>query len=255
MRYVSKAEKERQRWMTLVKAIKFIASKEKCDEREAVDDLFRAIADNNVSVLLGKWFSDPDSLDDFTKASRYEFQGEIKACLDAPGYVMLDSQPAKIKYPIGDINGYAKVEIVDGPVVDIDFDIEKDVPIPDVNTSDYRPLLVSRDDLQKWPFVSDEESHQDLSAPAQILETADNTRALGSSKRPNLGRPRGSGSWASADEPLLTEMQELIESGKSKSPNDAALKVASRASGDGTIESKSSRLAKRYRDKYKLEQK
>src|SRR5450759_3523952 len=82
-----------------------------------------------------------------------------------------------------------------------------------------------------------------------------NTRALGSSKRPNLGRPRGSGSWASADEPLLTEMQELIESGKSKSPSDAALKVASRASGDGTIESKSSRLAKRYRDKYKLEQK
>jgi hypothetical protein len=262
MRYVSKAEKERQRqqserqrWMTLVEAINSITSKESCDQREAVDDLFRAIVDNNVKARLGNWSSDPDSLGGFNVASRYDFQGKIKVCLDGPGYIRLDSQPAKIKYPIGDINGYAKVEIVDGPVVDIDFDIEKDVPIPDVNTSDYRPLLVSRDDLQKWPFVSDEESHQDLSAPAQILETADNTRALGSSKRPNLGRPRGSGSWASADEPLLTEMQELIESGKSKSPNDAALKVASRASGDGTIESKSSRLAKRYRDKYKLEQK
>jgi hypothetical protein len=255
MGYVSKAEKERQRWMTLVEAIKYIASKEKCDRREAVNDLFRTIADNRVKTRLGNWSSDPDSLDDFTKASPYDFQGKLKVRLSAPGYVRLDSRATKTKYPIGHISSYAKVEIVDGPVVDIDFDPEKDGPIPDVNTSDYRPLMVSRDDLQKWPFVFDEESHQVLSAPAQISEIPDKTRALGSSKRPNLGRPRGSGSWASADEPLLTEMQELIESGKSKSPNDAALKVADRASGQGTIESKCSRLAKRYRDNHKLEQK
>jgi hypothetical protein len=167
MRYVSKVEKERQRWMTLVEAINSITSKE-CDQREAVNDLFRAIADNNVKARLGNWSSDPNSLDDFTKASPYDFQGEIKVRLDAPGYVRLDSKAAKTKYPIGHIHSYAKVEIVDGPVVDIDFDIEKDGPIPDVNRSDYRPLLVSRDDIQKWPFVSGKEPDQSHSAPTQI---------------------------------------------------------------------------------------
>jgi hypothetical protein len=175
MRYVSKAEKERQRWMTLVEAIKYIENEQKCDQCEAVNDLFRKIADNRVKTRLGNWSSDPDSLGDFTKASRYEFQGEIKVCLDAHGYVMLDSRAAKTKYPIGHNSSYAKVEIVDGLVVDIDFDIEKDVPIPDVNTSDYRPLLVSRDDIQKWPFVSDEEPNQALSAPTQIPEIPDKT--------------------------------------------------------------------------------
>src|ERR1019366_2369618 len=174
MRYVSKVEKERQRWMTLVEAINSITSKE-CDQREAVNDLFRAIADNNVKARLGNWSSDPDSLDGFNVALRYDFQGKIKVRLDAPGYVMLDSRAAKTKYPIGHLSSYAKVEIVDGPVVDIDFDIEKDVPIPDVNRSDYRPLLVSRDEMQKWLFVSDEEPNQALSAPTQIPEIPDKT--------------------------------------------------------------------------------
>jgi hypothetical protein len=175
MRYVSKAEKERQRWMTLVEAIKYITSKESCDQREAVDDLFRVIADNNVKARLGNWSSGPDSLDGFNVASPYDFQGKIKVCLDAPGCVRLDSRAAKTKYPIGHLSSYAKVEIVDGPVVDIDFDIEKDVPIPDVNRSDYRPLLVSRDEMQKWLFVSAEEPDQPHPAPMQIPEIADKT--------------------------------------------------------------------------------
>ena len=170
MRYVSKAEKERQRWMTLVEAINSITSKRSCDQREAVDDLFRAIADNNVKARLGNWSSGPDSLDGFNVASPYDFQGKIKVCLDAPGYVRLDSKAAKTKYPIGHNSSYAKVEIVAGPVVDIDFDPKKDGPIPDVNTSDYRPLMVSRDEMQKWLFLSDEESHQVLSTPTQIPE-------------------------------------------------------------------------------------
>ena len=162
--------KKRQRWMTLVEAIKYITSKESCDQREAVDNLFWAIANNNVRVLLGNWSSDPDSLDGFNVASRYEFQGEIKVCLNAPGYVRLDSQATKTKYPTGHIYGYPKVEIVAGPVVDIVFDFDQDTPIPDVNKRDFWPLLVSRDDIQKWPFLSDEEPHQALSAPKQIPE-------------------------------------------------------------------------------------
>jgi hypothetical protein len=175
MRYVSKAGKERQRWMTLVEAINSITSKNSCDQREAVDDLFWKIADDNMSVLLGRWFSDPDSLGDFTEASRYDFQGEIKVCLDAPGYVRLDSKAGKTKYPIGHINSYAKVEIIAGPVVDIDFDLEKDGPIPDVNRSYFWPLLVSRDAIQKWPFVPEKGPDQSHSAPTQIPEIPDKT--------------------------------------------------------------------------------
>ena len=175
MRYVSKAEKARQRWMTLVEAINSITSKRSCDQREAVDDLFRAIADNNVKARLGNWSSGPDSLDGFNVASPYDFQGKIKVCLDAPGYVRLDSKATKTKCPIGQNSSYAKVEIVDGPVVDIDFGLEKDVPIPDVNRSDYRPLLVSRDEMQKWLFVSAEEPDQPHPAPTQIPEIADKT--------------------------------------------------------------------------------
>ena len=159
--------------MTLVEAIKYITSKESCDQREAVNDLFRVIADNRVKTLLGGPLSHPDSLDGFNVASRYEFQGKIKVCLNAPGYVRLDSRATKTKYPIGHISSYAKVEIVDGPVADI-FD-QDDGPIPDVNTSDYWPLLVSRDDIQKWPFVSDKEPHQGLSGPTQIPEISDKT--------------------------------------------------------------------------------
>jgi hypothetical protein len=201
MRYVSKAEKERQRWMTLVEAIKYITSKESCDQRETVNDLFRVIADNRVKTLLGGPLSHPDSLDGFNVASRYEFQGKIKVCLNAPGYVRLDTRATKTKYPIGHISSYAKLEIVDGPVVDI-YD-QDDGPIPDVNTSDYWPLLVSRDDIQKWPFVSDKEPHQAPSGPTQIPEISDKT--LSHSGAP--GRP-------SSKHLVELELTRRIESGQ-----------------------------------------
>jgi hypothetical protein len=88
---------------------------------------------------------------------------------------ILQSQSCLLAKNRFSVNGLAvvhgRLEIVDGPVVDIDFD--QDGPIPDVNTSDYRPLLVSRDDIQKWPFVSDEEPNQALSASTQISEIRD----------------------------------------------------------------------------------
>ena len=61
------------------------------------------------------------------------------------------------------------------------------------------------------------------------------------------GRPPGTGSWATADDLLLAGMRELIKAGKAKSPNDAARQVAGEAPGSGTIDSKITRLAKRYR--------
>jgi hypothetical protein len=64
------------------------------------------------------------------------------------------------------------------------------------------------------------------------------------------GRPRGSGSYALADAPLLQQMKELIETGQASSVNVAASLVADKAKGPGTLESKLTRLRHRYVEKY-----
>jgi hypothetical protein len=85
-----------------------------------------------------------------------------------------------------------------------------------------------------------------------------NTRDLETIKlppRPNViavpskpkGRPRGAGSLAEADQPLLHEMRDLLKAGKAYSIWAAAGEVADCAEGGGTIESKRKRLAKRYK--------
>lgn len=61
------------------------------------------------------------------------------------------------------------------------------------------------------------------------------------------GRIKGSGSLADADAALVDEMRTLIAEGRTFSVNSAAQMVADRAVGHGTIESKATRLAKRYR--------
>jgi hypothetical protein len=69
---------------------------------------------------------------------------------------------------------------------------------------------------------------------------------FGDKKLQKRGRPPGSGSLERADEPLLQEMHQLIETRFAKSAEDAAGRVAEKASG-ASFESKRTRLAKRYR--------
>lgn len=64
--------------------------------------------------------------------------------------------------------------------------------------------------------------------------------------RAKVGRPSGSGTNARRDAPLLAEMAELINSGQAASPNAAALAVADRAAGGGTLESKAARLRRAF---------
>jgi len=61
-------------------------------------------------------------------------------------------------------------------------------------------------------------------------------------------RPR-TGSWDVADEPLLEEMHHLIKSGDARSAHHAAGQLADKARGN-SLESKQTRLAKKYRKKY-----
>ena len=65
------------------------------------------------------------------------------------------------------------------------------------------------------------------------------------------GRKRGSGSFEKADQPLVQEMRPLVESGRS--PDYVSKKFADRAVGAGTVDSKATRLAKRYRSLYPSE--
>ena len=66
----------------------------------------------------------------------------------------------------------------------------------------------------------------------------------------DVGRPKGSGSFRNADAPLVDEMAGLVEEGTVSSIEQAAICVAARAIGSGTLESKRKRLARLYVRKY-----
>lgn len=60
------------------------------------------------------------------------------------------------------------------------------------------------------------------------------------------GRPRGAGSYAALDAPLVEEMIRLINSGVARSPHHAAQLLADRAFGSSQNDSKVARLVRRY---------
>jgi hypothetical protein len=68
-------------------------------------------------------------------------------------------------------------------------------------------------------------------------------------------RESRTGSWDAADKPLIEEMRRLITGGLAKSAHDAAGKLANKAQGNSTPESKQTRLAKGYRIIYPVEAK
>ena len=65
-----------------------------------------------------------------------------------------------------------------------------------------------------------------------------------------VGRPQGSGSLRSADEPIVDKMYEIIKDNPVLTPSAVAARFTDEAAGHGCPESKIKRLAKRYRDKY-----
>jgi hypothetical protein len=84
---------------------------------------------------------------------------------------------------------------------------------------------------------------------SHALQATDQNVTPNSNIRPR-GRPQGSGSLALSDEPLIAEMRSMIENDRALSPSAAAARVADRASGGGTLESKIKRLAGRYSEKF-----
>jgi hypothetical protein len=111
-------------------------------------------------------------------------------------------------------------------------------------------IYVTRESLDR--FVSGK-AQPEKSSAAEVRRAEDTSPVADKqivTKR-CAGRTPGSGSFDVADKPLLEEMRDLITKGLAKSPNDAARQLAERAQGKSTLESRQTRLAKRFQ-KYQL---
>src|SRR5580704_7699687 len=88
MRYVSKGEREnqrklereraaRQRWITLVEAVKYIQDRGGLSNCQALEDIIYAIIDGMIEAEM-------------CELQPSDLQGELKVCLDGPGYIKVD---------------------------------------------------------------------------------------------------------------------------------------------------------------------
>ena len=82
----------------------------------------------------------------------------------------------------------------------------------------------------------------------KAMENKGETTAASSTPSPGRGRPKGSGSYKTKDEPLLLKMRERLKAEPGKAVTAVASELAPEAEGYGTPESKVKRLVKRYRE-------
>ena len=153
MPYISKVERERQRarqqeqkerarWMHFKDAVTYVQEKEGCTAETAAEQLITAIIDQ---ALAARW-DDEGGLKPITPS---EFSGTLKICLDGVGFVKRYHAAAKIKPIARSTRNYPKLEFVDGPVIDAD---DRDRRFSEVNTLDYIPLLLLKEDIHRWPL-------------------------------------------------------------------------------------------------------
>jgi hypothetical protein len=181
MRYITDAKKkraqdrargraERLHWITLVEAVKYIKDRQRCGVYEGVEDLLCAIVDGKVRALSGDISRVEESISAYQLLSPGDLRRGVKVCLDVPGLIDL--------YPLNIAEGidYPKVSIVAGRIGKVMFD-ESDPcspPVfPEVDELEYGPVLISRDDLEKWPFAAEEKPDQAHSVAAQSAEATE----------------------------------------------------------------------------------
>lgn len=115
--------------------------------------------------------------------------------------------------------------------------------------NNFQWIFVTRESLEKCLSALAESSRPE-SAEAAALEPESTPPAVATPKP--RGRKPGDGSYRSLDLPILDEMKELINSRRAASPEEAARLLAVKAHGAGSLESKTERLAKRYRDRERV---
>ena len=150
-------QNERARWMGFTDAIKHVQEKENCTAENAAQQLLEAIIDGELVAQSETW----GTLEPVTPG---KLSGRLKVCLDKVGYIKLDSTVTEAK--TGDT--YPPLEFVKGPVVDIDY--EQVGPIPEINSEDYIPLLVLKENVLRWPLSGFQHQENAYTPTGDMLE-------------------------------------------------------------------------------------
>ena len=104
-------------------------------------------------------------------------------------------------------------------------------------------IFVSEHELLRL-MAKEEVKQEAVPPPFSPIEVAN---PFAEKRRP--GRRKGQGSFESQDRLLFPEMERLISSGAAVSPEGAARLLAQQAHGAGSVDSKTERLAKRFRNR------
>lgn len=154
MPYISKLERERQRarqeeqteearWMQFKDAVTYVQEKEGCTAESAAEQLITAIIDQALTTQWDDLIGGP--------ITRSDFGGTVEVCLDGVGFVKRNYETANSKSIARSTREYPTLEFVNGPVIDADTELNRR-PLTKVNTLTYIPLLVSKEDMDRWPL-------------------------------------------------------------------------------------------------------
>jgi len=154
MPYISKLERERQqeqkereRWMHFMDAVKYVGKKDGCTDERAAEQLVTAIVDQ---ALAAQWGGDLG----LQPIIPSEFTGILKICLYGVGFVKRNRETAKAKSITRWTGKCPKIQFVNGPVFNDfqDVPLTENLPYAEVSTLTYIPLLVLTEDMDRWPL-------------------------------------------------------------------------------------------------------
>ena len=154
MPYISNLERERQqeqdersRWMYFTDAVKCVQEEGSCTDESAAKQLITAIVDQK---LAAQWGGDLG----LQPIIPSEFTGILKICLYGVGFVKRNRKTAKAKSITRWTGKCPKIQFVNGPVFNDfqDVPLTENLPYAEVSTLTYIPLLVLKEDMDRWPL-------------------------------------------------------------------------------------------------------
>jgi hypothetical protein len=176
--YISLKERERQRWIGFVSAVKYVKSKENCDDVSAAKQLFTAIVDKALGARV-------EEHGRFRKLQEIELKSDVKICIDGVGSIRLAKFDRKVRWAFVGFH-YPKIDVVAAPSTRAE-------------AADYKPLLVLKADLRRWPF--------DKPKKKVVLDTLEKKVAVDTSEKKVGAKP----SPPSAGQ-IRTALRQIIES-------------------------------------------
>ena len=133
--------------MHFTNAVKCVQEESSCTDESAAKQLITAIVDQK---LAARW----EGVVELEPVIPSEFRGILKICLDGVGVVKRNCPTAKIKSIAHWSRNCPKLQFVNGPVFDDfqDVPLTENLPYAEVSTLTYIPLLVLKEDIDRWPL-------------------------------------------------------------------------------------------------------